>query len=109
MRGCSPRCSYSLDMSEVVFAEKLLEYVPVIVDWCNRFLHDSPLPGRGEIHFNGYSNVCVCVCVHVCACACVCMCVHVCVQVYACACVCMCVHVCVQVCAYVCDGGRGWY
>ena len=46
-------CSYSLDVSETTFAEKLLECVPSIVDWCDRFLHDSPLARRGEIPFNG--------------------------------------------------------
>ncbi|KAL5457050.1 hypothetical protein EMCRGX_G034285 [Ephydatia muelleri] len=52
---------YSLDVSETTFAEKLLECVPSIVDWCDRFLHDSPLARRGEIPFNGDEKLCVCV------------------------------------------------
>lgn len=51
----------SLGVSETAFAEKLSECVPSIVDWCDRFLHNSPCVGKGDIPFNGDEKSCVCV------------------------------------------------
>ena len=36
--------------------EKLLEYVPMLLDWVEQFMSHAPMTGRGEIEFRR----CVC-------------------------------------------------
>jgi len=30
---------------------KLRDHIPAMLEWCARFLHSDPVPGKGEIEF----------------------------------------------------------
>ena len=30
---------------------RLWEHVPAMLEWCDRFLHSDPVPGKGDIDF----------------------------------------------------------
>ena len=38
----------------------LQEHVPAMLEWCDRFLHSDPVPGKGDIDFKRLAEVQVC-------------------------------------------------
>ena len=54
--------SYALGLSETDMVARLWEHVPAMLEWCDRFLHSDPVPGKGDIDFKrsaGGSQTCV--------------------------------------------------
>ena len=47
-----------MGVSQDHVTEKLLEYVPMLLDWIKQFMNDIPIPGKGEIEFRRYPVSC---------------------------------------------------
>jgi len=44
-------CRYGVGVSQDHMITKLLEYVPMLLQWVEQFMSHTPQPGKGEIEF----------------------------------------------------------
>ncbi len=43
--------SFCIDMSDAAALEMLTQYIPAIVDWCDKYMHSEPVEGLGNIDY----------------------------------------------------------
>lgn len=46
-------------MSQDHVIDKLLGYVPMLLDWVEQFMSHTPMPSKGEIEFRRYTMCCL--------------------------------------------------
>lgn len=44
-------------MSESAAKEILSDQIPAIVDWCDRYMHQEPVEGKGNIDFKRFAMI----------------------------------------------------
>ena len=49
-----------MGLSETDVVASLREHIPAMLEWCNRFLHSDPVPGKGDIDFKRLAEGQVC-------------------------------------------------